>query len=639
MMNKTLRRKMIVAMIVVAAIAGVNPGIGNVAQAAQKKEVKTQTSVEKLYQDMDVEIENDEDSYSISGGGLAGFVEYDFSNKQNKKRKMAAKASRENDEYDDAVSNYVGRTMNQQMKAFLYDLDGKKAEAVNVYSDDRGTDANGAKSYIKFTLSLDKFGGVPTKQLVMGYLADAIAEYPNLCTLFTAMSATKDSENVYMRVASIYRVEKIKEEVEKYKRFLADIEALPKKNSSMSDEDILLYLYDRVALSAEYATKECQLEAYHPEYYKIHTPIEIVESGRIVCQSYAAVLNHLMKDMGFTSYNVWSRSHAWNAVKMHGSWYYFDVTWDDGQKDSVTHQFMYAKTSSFMGSHDLDAYYSQKLDGITGKFGSDYDGYFPKASGKTNPYYYVADRWVFMNGGVPCESRGSDFSDISALDIPSDSNRCIAVLANKLYYGGTDGIHEYNIDQNTSTNKYNTPVFAMYLFQNKVLVKTADKWKYFDDKSYAVPDYDESRYGGSDPSDDRSGKTPTPSPEPEKTPNPTPTPDPSGEYDDEDDDDDDRDGDVYEENRTPHFLVNASGKRGIKVRVYDMNPRGSESFEVQCAVSKSFDSGVKTKAVDSGSVKFKGLRAGKTYYVRVRAVNKQGNYSEWTIARKQRIKK
>ncbi len=635
MMMKNMKRKTIAAMLVAASIAGVIPGIGNAAQAAKKKEVKTMTSVEKLYQKMDAEIEEDKDSYSISGGGLAGFAEYDFSDAQGVRAKKGAKASSETDEYDEAVSKYVGRTMNQQLKAYLYDLDGKKAEVENVYADDRGTDNNGAKCYVKFTLSLDKFSAVPTTKILLGYLADAIAEYPNLCTLFTALVATKDSENVYVRVASVRRAEAMKEEVEKYKKFLADIEALPRKSSSMSDEDILLYLYDRVGLSAEYATRECQLSSYYPEYYKIHTPIEIVDSGRVVCQSYAAVFNHLMKDMGFTSYNVWSSTHAWNAVKMHGSWYYFDITWDDGLKDSVTHQFMYAKTSTFRGSHDLNQYYSQKLDGITEKFGSDYDGYFPKVSGKTNPYYYVADRWVFMNNGVPCESKGSDFSEVTALDIPADSSRCIAVLADKLYYGGTDGIHGYDIDQNTSTDMYKTPVFAMFLKQDKVLVKTSDKWKYFNDKSYVIPDYDESRYSGSEPSDDQSGTKPAPTPKPEKTPTPTPTPDPSEEDEDDDDDDDS----YYEENRTPHFLVNAAGKRGIKVRVYDMNPTGSEMFEIQCAVGKNFDSSVKTKTVESGGAKFKGLKGGKTYYVRVRAKNKQGHYSDWTVSRKLKIKK
>ena len=627
MMKKTMFGKMIAAALIAATVAGVSaPGAGKSAMAAAKT-VKT-PSIEDLYRDMDAEIEKDDDSYRISGGGLTGFVEYDITDTGMGKRRKASKARTETDEYNDRVADYVGCTMNQQMKSYLYGTSGKKAECVNVFKDTTSVDRNGARSYFKFTLSIDKIGRIPDSDTMLGYLADAIAEYPNLCTLFTGMGLKNDDKNIYLTVVSTHRAEAQKEAVETYKSFLADIEKTPKKSNSMTDEDILLYLYDRVALSAEYATKEVRYESYDSEYFKIHTPVEIAESGKIVCQSYAAVLNHLMKDLGFTSYNVWSKTHAWNAVKMKGNWYYFDVTWDDGLKDSVGHEYMYARTSSFSGSHDLNNYYSQKLSGITNKFGSDYEGYYPKSSGKKNAFYYVADRWVFMDNGIPCESVGNDFSNVQALDIPVDSSRCIAVLDGKLYYGGADGIFRFDVDSRESEKKYKSSVYAMFLRRDRVIVKTADKWKYFADENYVIPAYDESRCDGNGSSDASSNVTPTPSPAPKPTPS-----------DEDEDEDSGREPTSYEENRTPHFLVNAVGKKSIKVRLYDMNPDGSDLFEVQCSTKKDFSSNVKTVTSVSESAQFKGLKSGRTYYVRVRALNKKGNYSEWTDARKLKLKK
>lgn len=60
-----------------------------------------------------------------------------------------------------------------------------------------------------------------------------------------------------------------------------------------------------------------------------------------VCMHYAEIFNALAKKLGLESYVIEgltkqngatdAMSHAWNAVKVHGSWYLFDPTWSSGE--------------------------------------------------------------------------------------------------------------------------------------------------------------------------------------------------------------------------------------------------------------------------------------------------------------------
>lgn len=55
--------------------------------------------------------------------------------------------------------------------------------------------------------------------------------------------------------------------------------------------------------------------------------------GTGVCDSYAGAYMHLMEYLGVSCKHVSGKgnggSHAWNALKLDGNWYWVDVTWDD----------------------------------------------------------------------------------------------------------------------------------------------------------------------------------------------------------------------------------------------------------------------------------------------------------------------
>ena len=69
----------------------------------------------------------------------------------------------------------------------------------------------------------------------------------------------------------------------------------------------------------------------------------------------------------------------------------------------------------------------------------------------------------------------------------------------------------------------------------------------------------------------------------------------------------------------------------------------ADGYEVQIALKKNFKKGKQTKTTTKTSLKFKKLKKGKTYYVRVRAYNLDGDkkvYSKkWSAVKKIKIKK
>ena len=59
----------------------------------------------------------------------------------------------------------------------------------------------------------------------------------------------------------------------------------------------------------------------------------LLATGKSVCQGYAELFYVFMGELQvpceFISGTAGGESHAWNAVKLDGKWYYVDVTWDD----------------------------------------------------------------------------------------------------------------------------------------------------------------------------------------------------------------------------------------------------------------------------------------------------------------------
>lgn len=88
-----------------------------------------------------------------------------------------------------------------------------------------------------------------------------------------------------------------------------------------------------------------------------------------VCQGYSVTFYIFMKQMGIPCTLVMGNadnvSHAWNAVKLDGSWYYVDVTWDDpvvnGTSnypggDNISYEYLLCTYNHISMTHTEDKY-------------------------------------------------------------------------------------------------------------------------------------------------------------------------------------------------------------------------------------------------------------------------------------------
>jgi transglutaminase-like putative cysteine protease len=85
--------------------------------------------------------------------------------------------------------------------------------------------------------------------------------------------------------------------------------------------------------------------------------------GKAVCEGYAVTFELFMNALGIECRTVigtatsdsGSGSHAWNSLKLDGTWYYIDVTWDDPVPDSGDSVYWYkyylTTDPTFWGSH------------------------------------------------------------------------------------------------------------------------------------------------------------------------------------------------------------------------------------------------------------------------------------------------
>ena len=100
-------------------------------------------------------------------------------------------------------------------------------------------------------------------------------------------------------------------------------------DDSMTDTSKVYALHDWLCNHATYNHSAVESdEASFPSF----TAYGCMANGLGVCQSYTLAFSHLLNRAGIPNAPllVTSMNHAWNLVRIDGSWYHIDATWDDG---------------------------------------------------------------------------------------------------------------------------------------------------------------------------------------------------------------------------------------------------------------------------------------------------------------------
>jgi len=119
-----------------------------------------------------------------------------------------------------------------------------------------------------------------------------------------------------------------------------------------SDYDRLKYIHDWLVNNTTYTQNGSlsESEADGPVVY-----------GKALCEGYSKAFMYMAQEMGYECVCIAGTSgggpHMWNMVKLGGSWYHVDVTWDDPVSSSgpiLRHNYFLVSDSTIRADHIID---------------------------------------------------------------------------------------------------------------------------------------------------------------------------------------------------------------------------------------------------------------------------------------------
>ena len=492
---------------------------------------------------------------------------------------LAAQATPQTDEYADTkLSKYIETTINHQLIAALSGSNGTKAKI-------KATKKSYYKSQLTFTFDRNKIGWLTNAQILF-YLEEAINDNPNLCTLSTEISVRWTLKTAEVTVYSMVKKKQHAATIRRYKNFLANIEYIPKEAAQMSDHEILLYLHDRLIQHANYASDTNDPVA--------HVPYSFSNGEDSVCQAYAATLNHMMRDLGFTCHVLWSTTHGWNVVKLNGKWTNIDATWDDPVKsvrDTVLHNYFLVSADTFKSGHTPDPQMEARYSGLMAKATTGYK-VLPKSENILTPVCYRAGQWLYVKSGRVYRWDGVSATGTQETAISWDKNRCLNVINHTVYVGGNDGIYKYDPDTGV-LQALSTSVAAegLLYYSRSLYYRQGTKWIVFATYDSETSTYEKLNGTGN-----------------------------VEKY-------------TLVKPGKPVIVGHKSSARSVRVAISSAAAKANGGYQVQIATNSSFTANKKSKTITGTSVSFTGLTAGRTYYVRARGIWKSGylkKYGEWS---------
>lgn len=168
----------------------------------------------------------------------------------------------------------------------------------------------------------------------------------------------KGSYDYSIRIVPSYYTTKAKEEeVDKAVQSYLDREGF---TLLTSDYDRIKAAHDYIADHCEYDWRNSRLSHRHIKA----TAYGALINGEATCQGYSVALYRLLRESGVDCRVVTGDAtspvtgdteyHAWNLVKLNGTWYNVDVSWDD---ETGTYDYFLKSDASF-GDHVREAQYT-----------------------------------------------------------------------------------------------------------------------------------------------------------------------------------------------------------------------------------------------------------------------------------------
>ena len=167
----------------------------------------------------------------------------------------------------------------------------------------------------------------------------------------------KDGKTVYDTILLHFTLN-LKERQEAIQRLNVAVEAATRHCPDTTDEyEIEKYYHDYLINVCTYDDEAANNGS--SAYENAYSAYGALVDGRAVCEGYAKAMQLLLHRSAITATVVMGRSiddweaHMWNLVRINGSYYYVDVTWDDTD-DFPQHTYFNMNLEALQRTHCLD---------------------------------------------------------------------------------------------------------------------------------------------------------------------------------------------------------------------------------------------------------------------------------------------
>ncbi|MBQ3264664.1 MAG: hypothetical protein IJH07_02700 [Ruminococcus sp.] len=206
--------------------------------------------------------------------------------------------------------------------------------------------------------------GYPMKESQVRTALKAMTDdHPEIFWMTGTMGFYSDDSKTVVQVYSNYSAEEVDERVNAVRAAANEFYASVPDGLSEFDREVTVhdYLLEHVAYDDNVDT--INFDNNDPDVYTVYGALV---NQVTVCEGYARAFQMLLNGLGVDCVGVMGQSHdqmhMWNAVRLGGSWYQADVTWDDREETYARYIYFNVTDSFILEDHTLSPLFSELSD-------------------------------------------------------------------------------------------------------------------------------------------------------------------------------------------------------------------------------------------------------------------------------------
>lgn len=272
----------------------------------------------------------------------------------------------------------------------------------------------------------------------------AIHENPELCYVdstysYNYFSYAGTSYVVSVNFSYMYTKDNVKLVLDAIEKEKAKVVAMV--NDSMTDLEKLMIVHNYIVLNHEY-----------DDNYNVYNIYGFFTQRTGVCSAYTKAMTYLLRAVGVECSFATSieMDHTWNLVKIDGSWYHVDATWDDPNDDVGYCSYKYfLKSDSYFenygGHYDWEAYYAATSAWYDNYYFEDY----------TTPFLYKNGEWYVQKRGSLYKIKHLKYGGAEEVFTPECKyasewypayDMCFAVYGDSFIFNANNSIYVVNLN-------------------------------------------------------------------------------------------------------------------------------------------------------------------------------------------------